>query len=72
MNNHTQSQEQQILAYLMEGRTLTALEALDKFQCFRLGARVFDLRKAGHNIESRPYRTPEGKTVAQYTLKNAA
>lgn len=34
------SQEQKILAYLKDGHTLTPLEALNKYGCFRLAARI--------------------------------
>ena len=45
------SQAAQILDYLLAGNSITPLEALDKFGCFRLGARIWDLRKAGHPID---------------------
>ena len=44
------SQEKQILNYLRAGNSLTPLEALHKFGCFRLGARIWDLRHSGYNI----------------------
>lgn len=47
---------------------ITPLEALKFFGCMRLGARAWDLRKAGHNIESKPFKVPGGKVVAQYSL----
>ena len=34
------SQKDRILDYLMEGHSLTPLEALNLFGCFRLGART--------------------------------
>jgi len=45
------SQEKQILNYLKEGKTLTPIDALNKFDCFRLGARIWDLKKKGFIIE---------------------
>lgn len=39
------SQEKQILKYLLEGNKITPLEALHKFGCFRLGARIWDINK---------------------------
>jgi hypothetical protein len=44
------SQESLILAHLRSGKTLTPLEALRLWGCFRLGARVFNLKKQGHDI----------------------
>ena len=41
------TQAGRILAYLREGHRITALEALELFQCFRLAARVHELRREG-------------------------
>ena len=50
------SQDGQILAYLQTGAELSPLEALDKFGCLRLGARIFCLRQEGVPIVSRTER----------------
>lgn len=44
------SQSSRILSALRSGRRLSALEALEEFGCFRLAARIHDLRRAGHEI----------------------
>ena len=67
MEGHDQNAR--ILAHLQAGRTLTALEALDWFKCFRLASRVCDLKKAGHQIEKRTVQTNSGKRVAEYYLQ---
>lgn len=72
MTDHQSSQSAQILAYLKEGNSITPLEALQKFGCLRLAARISDLRADNHKIETKQHRTENGKTVAQYTLKSAA
>ena len=64
------SQSQAILDYLQSGHVLTPLEALQKFGCFRLAARVHDLRAAGHNIVGHTVDTGSGKKVAQYHLQS--
>jgi helix-turn-helix protein len=64
--NERASQNVRILAHLKKA-TLTPLEALKLYGCFRLGARVYDLKKDGHNIRSRLVET-NGKRVAQYVL----
>lgn len=49
-----QSQCAQILKWLREGKPLTPLLALEQFGCFRLAARINDLRYAGgeeHNVK---------------------
>ena len=44
------SDKNRVLAYLREHGSITPLEALNSFGCYRLGARVWDLRHDGHNI----------------------
>jgi hypothetical protein len=61
-------QNARILSHLRSGRTLTALEALDWFKCFRLASRVCDLRKAGYDVQKRTIKTNSGKNIAQYYL----
>ncbi|WLS99514.1 helix-turn-helix domain-containing protein [Snodgrassella alvi] len=46
------SQSEQILKYLQAGNALTPLEALRKFNCLRLGVRIYDLRQKGYVINS--------------------
>jgi hypothetical protein len=62
------NQAAQILSHLEHGRSLTAMDALNLFGCFRLAARVHELRAQGHHIEERVVVTPGGKRVAEYTL----
>lgn len=58
----------QILAHLRQGRALTPLEALNKFGCFRLGARIWDLKREGHAIVTERVELENGKHVARYSL----
>lgn len=62
------SQSDEILRYLREGHTLTPMDALRLFGCFRLGARVYDLKRRGYDIKSKMVDTDNGKRVAQYSL----
>ena len=57
-----------ILRHLQSGRTLTALQCLDKFGTMRLGARVHELRSEGHAITSEII-TKGGKKFARYSMK---
>lgn len=68
---HTQpTQAARILAHLQSGKTLTPREARRLFLCDRLGARIFELRRAGHEIRSRLIHLPgSGKHVSQYWLE---
>lgn len=56
---NTQSQCSAIARHLRAGKSLTALEALQKFGCLRLAARCFELRKRGMKILS--YTTKVGR-----------
>lgn len=62
------SQESRIIDYLATGKALTPIMALRRFGCFRLGARIYDLKRDGHRIDSRRV-TRNGKTFAEYRLK---
>ena len=46
------SQYDDILNFLKNGNTITALDALEYFKCFRLAARVSDMIRKKHPIES--------------------
>ncbi len=61
------SQNEQILTYLSKGKGITPIEALNKFGCFRLAARISDLRSQGHTIWTSNV-TKDGKTFANYLL----
>jgi hypothetical protein len=61
-------QAEKILAYLKAGNRITPLESLELFGCFRLGARIYDLKQAGYRIESEMVKVPSGKRVASYKL----
>ena len=60
------TQAQSIANHLREGMSLTPMEALEKFGCFRLAARIKGLRALGHPIGMKMIQTPGGARVAQY------
>lgn len=68
----TTAQNAAILCHLSQGHTLTTLQALKKFDCFRLAARIFDLRAAGHCINTDMTTRASGKRVGVYTLVRRA
>lgn len=57
-----------ILKALQQGDRLTHLDAEKRFNCLRLGARIYDLKQQGHKIERRMIIVPSGKCVAEYRL----
>jgi hypothetical protein len=63
------SQNKQIADYLNKGKKLTTLDALTKFGCFRLAARISDLRNDGMNIATKIIKLENNKQVAQYSIK---
>ncbi|NRB03666.1 MAG: hypothetical protein HRU30_10435 [Rhodobacteraceae bacterium] len=63
-----ETQTQQILDHLQSGKSITPIEALNEYGCFRLGARIYDLRKDGHSIEKDMVQTPKGTHVARYRM----
>ena len=69
-----ESQSDRILHALEQGDRLTPLDALSRFGCIRLAARIFDLRRGGHDIQERlvPVETRNGTAeVAEYRLAPA-
>jgi hypothetical protein len=69
MSNSNPTQAQVILDHLLSGKPLTALDALHQFGCFRLAARVHELRKEGYDIEEVMVSTKAGKRHAQYFIR---
>lgn len=62
------SQTNLILEWMLAGHTITPLEALEKFKCFRLGARIADIKARGYLVYSEFVTTPSEKKVKQYHL----
>lgn len=65
----SKTQKALILKALQQGDRLTHLDAEKRFNCLRLGARIYDLKQQGHNIISKMITVPSGKRVAQYWLE---
>lgn len=72
------SQKQEILSYLHQidpttskRRTISPLEAMGLFRCYRLAARIQELRQDGHKIktEIRRETTHDHKAYARYRLE---
>lgn len=49
-NENTLSQQAQILEYLKSHRGISQAEAIDAFGCYRLSARIKDLRDRGFYV----------------------
>ena len=65
----TDSQNSLIKGWLLNGYSITQLEALTQFGCFRLAARIADLRNKGLNVVTDMVTLENGKRVARYFVK---
>lgn len=66
--NHTH--QTQILAHLKQGRTISPVEAINLFNCYRLSAVINRLRNGGYDIATHNEPNLNGKgTHAHYELK---
>ena len=62
------TQTQKILENLESGKTISPAEALVWAGCFRLAARIKDLRDAGYDIETDMKADENGRRYARYRL----
>lgn len=67
-NRPERSQADRILEHLEVLETITPMEALREYGCFRLGARIHDLKAKGHVITTEIIEVKDGKRVARYRL----
>ena len=64
----SRSQTDLILEYMLQGHSITPIEALEKFKTMRLGARIADIKAKGYLVYSEFVTTENGKKVKQYHL----
>lgn len=62
------TQVERIKKHLEKGKAITAIEALEKFGCFRLAARISDLRNDGMNIKTTIVKTKNNSSIARYSV----
>lgn len=66
------TQSEQILEYMRTHGSITPMDAMLKLHCMRLGARIFDLKREGHNIRTKieSFKSEDGHTshFARYFL----
>lgn len=73
----TPSQEEMILTHLKRFGSIEPMTALREYGCYRLGARIFDLRRQGyairsHKVEATSARTGRRMQYVLYTLEGEA
>jgi len=68
--NHTASKSQtdKILDWMLSGKPITPLEALNLFGCNRLAARISDIKSRGYLVYSEFVTTPSEKKVKRYYM----
>jgi hypothetical protein len=72
MNTPRLTQCDYIINWLQNNEWITPKDALREFDCMRLQARIYDLKKAGYNIKTEIYHYKnsygEHKCYAKYKL----
>jgi hypothetical protein len=67
----TENQTTRILRHMKKGYAVTPLDALHRFGCFRLGARIWELRRDGYRINKQIVKR-NGKHWARYVMARSA
>ena len=62
------SQREEILRDLKRGRRIDPLTALDRYGCFRLAARIRELKDDGHRIVTEIIERGNGVRHASYRM----
>ncbi len=62
------SQRAQILRDLKRGKSITPMNALKEYGCFRLAARIAELRQQGAPIRTTMIEGPNGRIWAEYRI----
>ena len=69
----SQSQNGKILKALLNGERLTQLDAYTRFNCTRLGARIYDIKNMNeeykNKVVDRWVVLPSGKRVKEYRFE---
>ena len=69
MSNRRTSQREMIRQDLLAGKTITPIDALERYGSYRLAARISELREEGMEITT--YQDPNNNMYAQYALVGA-
>ena len=72
-NETTTNQRDMILRFMEDYGSINPAQAIEEFGCYRLGARIWDLRDAGYSIKTemveRVNRYGRKVKFAQYSLE---
>jgi hypothetical protein len=67
MKHSNKSQSFKIHKFMLKGKGITPLQALNQFGCFRLAARIHELRSMGINV-IKTNVVKNNKQFAQYSI----
>ncbi len=67
-----ETQNNQILRHLLNGGTLTTLQAKSYFNCTRLASRISELGSMGYIIARETIKTRSRKRVSRYSMEVTA
>jgi hypothetical protein len=62
------TQTEKVAKYLRAGRSITAREALARFDIKNLRSRICELRQGGMRIDSVPYTRKDGVSAVKYVM----
>lgn len=65
------SQTSAILAELLEGATINPRQALRRHGCFRLAARIGEIRQMGYQVATEMTRARDGARFATYWIDSS-
>lgn len=63
------TQCQKIVAYLRKNKSISPMEAVRDLKCYRLAARISDLRGMGYKILTKTEKSQDGGMYARYFLR---
>ena len=67
------TQNEAVLRHLLDNRSITSLEAMERYGIMRLGARIYDLKKQGYPIKTylRVGKSQNGESMvyAEYRME---
>jgi hypothetical protein len=64
----TKTKIDRIRTHLATGRSITALEAISLYSCFRLASVIHDLRRSGYKISTLMKTDMNGTEYAEYRI----
>ena len=62
------SQKTRILLYMKAGNKITGMEALNLFDCWRLPARIGEIKKMGFDVNMELITTNTKKVIGEYSM----